>query len=204
VNAWDIDSQLELAMDALRCPPADAGRQHALGRERRRVALCRLLLKSPDLLLLDEPTNHLDAESVAWLERFPQGIQGHRRRRHATIATSSTTRRMDPRARSRIRHPVEGQLFVVARSEAAASGQEEKSESKRRRRCSASSNGSAWRRARGRPKGKARLNAYEQLLNEDTAQKIEQVEIYIPPGPRLGDVGRRGAAGCERGTATCC
>ena len=90
-NAWDLDSRLELAMDALRLPPGDADVTKLSGGERRRVALCRLLLKSPDLLLLDEPTNHLDAESVAWLERFLKDYPGHRRRASRTIATSSTT-----------------------------------------------------------------------------------------------------------------
>jgi energy-coupling factor transporter ATP-binding protein EcfA2 len=121
VNAWDIDSQLELAMDALRCPPPDADVTKLSGGERRRVALCRLLLKSPDLLLLDEPTNHLDAESVAWLERFLKEYKGTV---VAVTARSLFPRQrggMDSRAGSRIRHPLERQLLFLARAETAAS-----------------------------------------------------------------------------------
>ena len=188
VNAWEIDSQLELAMDALRCPPPDADVTTLSGGERRRVALCRLLLKSPDLLLLDEPTNHLDAESVAWLERFLKEYKG-------TVVAVTHDRyfldnvgRMDPRARSRLGHPVEGQLLVLAGSEAAAAVAGREVRSKRQKTLARELE---WIRMSPRArqaKGKARLNAYEQLLNEDTAQKIEQVEIYIPPGPRLGDL----------------
>ena len=117
-NAWDLDSRLELAMDALRLPPPDAEVAKLSGGERRRVALCRLLLQSPDLLLLDEPTNHLDAESVAWLERFLKDYPGHGRRRHARSLFSRQRRRVDPRARSRPRHPVGRELLVLAGAEA--------------------------------------------------------------------------------------
>ena len=122
VNAWDIDSQLELAMDALRCPPPDADVTTLSGGERRRVALCRLLLKSPDLLLLDEPTNHLDAESVAWLERFLKEYKG------TVVAVTHDRYFLDNVAEWILEldrgsgHPVEGQLLVVARAEAAAAG----------------------------------------------------------------------------------
>ncbi len=189
VNAWEIDSKLELAMDALRCPPPDAEVTKLSGGERRRVALCRLLLKSPDLLLLDEPTNHLDAESVAWLERFLKEYKG------TVVAVTHDRYFLDNVAEwileldRGIGHPVEGQLLVLARSEAAAAlaGREIR-ESKRQKTLARELE---WIRMSPRArqaKGKARLNAYEQLLNEDTAQKIEQVEIYIPPGPRLGDI----------------
>ena len=154
-NAWDLDSRLELAMDALRCPPGDADVTTLSGGERRRVALCRLLLQSPDLLLLDEPTNHLDAESVAWLERFLKDYPGHGRRGHARSLLPRQRRRLDPRARSRQRHPVRRQLHRLARAEAGAAGS-----TKRRprpsgsARCSASWTGSACRRGRGRPRAR--------------------------------------------------
>ena len=119
-NAWDLDSHLELAMDALRLPPPDADVTTLSGGERRRVALCRLLLQSPDLLLLDEPTNHLDAESVAWLERFLKDYPGHGRRGHARSLLPRQRGRLDPRARSRQRHPVGRQLLRLAGAEAEA------------------------------------------------------------------------------------
>ena len=154
-NAWDLDSRLELAMDALRLPPPDADVTTLSGGERRRVALCRLLLQSPDLLLLDEPTNHLDAESVAWLERFLKDYPGHGRRRHPRSLLPRQRRRLDSRARSRPRHSLGRQLLLVARAEAAAA------RSRRRRprrggsgRSSASSNGFGCRRARGRPRAR--------------------------------------------------
>ncbi len=202
-NAWEIDSQLELAMDALRCPPPDADVSTLSGGERRRVALCRLLLNSPDLLLLDEPTNHLDAESVAWLERFLKEYKG-------TVVAVTHDRYfldnvagVDPRARSRLRHPVEGNYSSWLDQKQQRLAQEEKSETKRQKTLQRELE---WIRMSPRArqaKGKARLNAYEQLLNEDTAQKIEQVEIYIPPGPRLGDLVVE-ARGLRRATATSC
>ena len=174
-NAWDLDSQLELAMDALRLPPPDADVTTLSGGERRRVALCRLLLQSPDLLLLDEPTNHLDAESVAWLERFLKDYAGHRRRGHARSLLPRQRRRLDPRARSRPRHPVGRQLLVVARAEAepARAGREGRDASGSGR-SSASSSGSACRRARGRRRARRASTPTRSCCNEDTAQKIEQ------------------------------
>ncbi|HEU5257760.1 MAG TPA: energy-dependent translational throttle protein EttA [Vicinamibacterales bacterium] len=188
VNAWDIDSKLELAMDALRCPPADADVSKLSGGERRRVALCRLLLKSPDLLLLDEPTNHLDAESVAWLERFLQEYKG------TVVAVTHDRYFLDNAAEWILELdrgsgiPWKGNYSSWLDQKQQRLAQEEKSESKRQKTLARELE---WIRMAPRArhaKGKARLNAYEQLLNEDTAQKIEQVEIYIPPGPRLGDV----------------
>jgi ATP-binding cassette ChvD family protein len=188
VNAWDIDSQLELAMDALRCPPADAEVTNLSGGERRRVALCRLLLQSPDLLLLDEPTNHLDAESVAWLERFLKEYKG------TVVAVTHDRYFLDNAAEWILELdrgsgiPWKGNYSSWLDQKQQRLAQEEKSETKRQKTLQRELE---WIRMSPRArqsKGKARLNAYEQLLNEDTAQKIEQVEIYIPPGPRLGDI----------------
>src|SRR5690349_2009402 len=187
-NAWDLDSQLEHAMDALRLPPPDADVARLSGGERRRVALCRLLLQSPDLLLLDEPTNHLDAESVAWLERFLKDYAG------TVVAVTHDRYFLDnvagwilelDRGRG---IPWEGNYSSWLEQKQNRLAQEEKAESKRQRTLQRELE---WIRMSPRArqaKGKARLNAYEQLLNEDTNQKLDTVEIYIPPGPRLGDI----------------
>jgi ATP-binding cassette ChvD family protein len=187
-GAWDLDSKLERAMDALRLPPADADVTTLSGGERRRVALCRLLLRSPDLLLLDEPTNHLDAESVAWLEQFLQEYAG------TVVAITHDRYFLDNVAgwileldRTRA-YPWEGNYSSWLEQKQQRLALEEKQESKRQRTLQRELE---WIRmsARARQaKGKARLNAYEQLLAEDTAATIDRVEIYIPPGPRLGDV----------------
>ncbi|MEQ1909174.1 MAG: energy-dependent translational throttle protein EttA [Vicinamibacterales bacterium] len=188
VNAWEIDSQLELAMDALRCPPADSEVTTLSGGERRRVALCRLLLRSPDLLLLDEPTNHLDAESVAWLERFLKEYKG------TVVAVTHDRYFLDNAAEWILELdrgsgiPWKGNYSSWLDQKQQRLAQEEKSETKRQKTLERELD---WIRMSPRArqaKGKARLNAYEQLLNEDTAKKIDQVEIYIPPGPRLGDL----------------
>jgi ATP-binding cassette ChvD family protein len=187
-NAWEIDSQLDLAMDALRCPPPDADVETLSGGERRRVALCRLLLTSPDLLLLDEPTNHLDAESVAWLERFLKEYKG------TVVAVTHDRYFLDNVAEWILELdrgsgiPWKGNYSSWLDQKQQRLAQEEKSETKRQKTLQRELE---WIRMAPRArqaKGKARLNAYEQLLNEDTAQKIDQVEIYIPPGPRLGDL----------------
>jgi ATP-binding cassette ChvD family protein len=187
-NAWDIDSQLELAMDALRCPAPDAEVTKLSGGERRRVALCRLLLKSPDLLLLDEPTNHLDAESVAWLERFLKEYKG------TVVAVTHDRYFLDNAAEWILELdrgsgiPWKGNYSSWLEQKQQRLAQEEKSESKRQKTLERELE---WIRMSPRArqsKGKARLNAYEDLLNADTAQKIDQVEIFIPPGPRLGDL----------------
>jgi ATP-binding cassette ChvD family protein len=188
VNAWEIDSKLELAMDALRCPPPDSEVTRLSGGERRRVALCRLLLKSPDLLLLDEPTNHLDAESVAWLERFLKEYKG------TVVAVTHDRYFLDNVAEWILELdrgsgiPWKGNYSSWLDQKQQRLSLEEKSESKRQKTLARELE---WIRMSPRArqaKGKARLTAYEQLLNEDIAQKLEQVEIYIPPGPRLGDL----------------
>jgi ATP-binding cassette ChvD family protein len=187
-NAWDLDSRLDLAMDALRLPPPDADVKTLSGGERRRVALCRLLLQSPDLLLLDEPTNHLDAESVAWLERFLKDYPG------TVVAVTHDRYFLDnvagwilelDRGRG---IPWEGNYSSWLEQKQNRLALEEKAETRRQRTLERELE---WIRMSPRArqaKGKARLNAYEELLREDTAQKIETAEIYIAPGPRLGDV----------------
>jgi ATP-binding cassette ChvD family protein len=187
-NAWDLDSRLELAMDALRLPPPEADVATLSGGERRRVALCRLLLQSPDLLLLDEPTNHLDAESVAWLERFLKDYPG------TVVAVTHDRYFLDnvagwilelDRGRG---IPWEGNYSSWLEQKQQRLTLEEKAETRRQRTLERELE---WIRMSPRArqaKGKARLNAYEELLREDTAQKIETAEIYIAPGPRLGDV----------------
>ncbi len=187
-GAWDLDSKLEHAMDALRLPPADAAVTTLSGGERRRVALCRLLLQSPDMLLLDEPTNHLDAESVAWLEHFLHEYKG------TVVAITHDRYFLDNAAnwileldRARA-FPWEGNYTGWLGQKQQRLAQEEKSESKRQRTLSRELE---WIRMSPRArqaKGKARLNAYEQMLSEDTVEKLDRVEIYIPPGPRLGNV----------------
>jgi energy-dependent translational throttle protein EttA len=187
-NAWDLDSRLELAMDALRLPPADADVATLSGGERRRVALCRLLLQSPDLLLLDEPTNHLDAESVAWLERFLKDYPG------TVVAVTHDRYFLDNVAGWILEldrgHgiPWEGNYSSWLDQKKQRLAVEEKQETRRQRTLERELE---WIRMSPRArqaKGKARLNKYEQLLAEDTVQKLESVEIYIPPGPRLGDI----------------
>ncbi|HZB26678.1 MAG TPA: energy-dependent translational throttle protein EttA [Vicinamibacterales bacterium] len=187
-NGWDLDSRLELAMDALRLPPPDADVTTLSGGERRRVALCRLLLRSPDLLLLDEPTNHLDAESVAWLERFLKDYPG------TVVAVTHDRYFLDNVAGWILELdrgsgiPWEGNYSSWLAQKQQRLQLEEKQESKRQRTLQRELD---WIRMSPRArqaKGKARLNAYEDLLKEESAQRIEQVEIYIPPGPRLGDL----------------
>ncbi len=187
-NAWDLDSRLELAMDALRLPAPDAEVTTLSGGERRRVALCRLLLQSPDLLLLDEPTNHLDAESVAWLERFLKDYAG------TVVAVTHDRYFLDnvagwilelDRGRG---IPWEGNYSSWLDQKQNRLAQEDKAETRRQKTLERELE---WIRMSPRArqaKGKARLNAYEDLLREESAQKVETAEIYIAPGPRLGDL----------------
>jgi len=185
-NAWDLDSQLEMAMDALRCPPADAPVKVLSGGERRRVALCRLLLKKPDVLLLDEPTNHLDAESVAWLEQ-------HLARYAGTVIAVTHDRYFLDNVAGWILEldrgqgiPWKGNYSSWLEQKRARLAQEEKSESSRQR---ALAHELEWVRkspSARRAKSKARLAAYEAMLNQDAQKRVQEIEIYIPPGPRLG------------------
>ena len=188
VGAWDLDSRVELAMDALRLPPPRAPVTNLSGGERRRVALCRLLLQSPDLLLLDEPTNHLDAETVGWLERHLQQYAG-------TVVAITHDRYFLDNVAGWILEldrgegiPWEGNYSSWLEQKQTRLAVEQKQETKRRRTLARELE---WIRMSPRArqaKGKARLNAYEDLLNQDVTEKMASVEIYIPPGPRLGDV----------------
>jgi ATP-binding cassette ChvD family protein len=187
-NLWDLDRQLEIAMDALRCPPGDADVTRISGGERRRVALCRLLLQQPDLLLLDEPTNHLDAESVAWLERFLKEYQG------TVVAVTHDRYFLDNVAGWILELdrgagiPWEGNYSSWLDQKRTRLAQEEKAESARQKTLERELE---WVRMAPRArqaKGKARLAAYEKMLAEEGQEKIDAIEIYIPPGPRLGNV----------------
>ena len=187
-NAWDLDARVEQAMDALRLPAPDADVSKLSGGERRRVALCRLLLQSPDLLLLDEPTNHLDAESVAWLEHFLHAYAG------TVVAITHDRYFLDNVAgwileldRGKA-YPWEGNYSGWLQQKQQRLALEEKQESKRQRTLQRELEWIRMSPKARQAKGKARLNAYEQLLGEDTTDTLERVEIYIPPGPRLGDV----------------
>src|SRR5213595_843794 len=187
-DAWDLDARLEMAMDALRCPPPETPIKILSGGERRRVALCRLLLKQPDILLLDEPTNHLDAESVAWLEQHLQKYPG------TVIAVTHDRYFLDNVAGWILELdqgrgiPWEGNYSSWLEQKQTRLANAEKSESQRQKTLERELD---WIRMSPRArqaKGKARLNAYEELLRQESAQKIETAEIYIAPGPRLGDV----------------
>ncbi len=187
-DAWNLEATLDRAMDALRLPEADRDVNTLSGGERRRVALCRLLLSSPDLLLLDEPTNHLDAESVFWLERFLENYKG-------TVMAVTHDRYFLDNVAGWILEldrgkglPFEGNYSSWLEQKQARLAQEEKQESARRRTLARELE---WVRASPtarHAKSKARVSAYERLLAEDQNRRIESVEIFIPAGPRLGDV----------------
>ena len=187
-QAWDLDSRLEMAMDALRCPPPDTSVSILSGGEKRRVALCRLLLQKPDILLLDEPTNHLDAESVAWLEHHIQQYAG------TVIAVTHDRYFLDNVAGWILEldrgHgiPWEGNYSSWLEQKRTRLQQEEKTETDRQKTLQRELD---WIRMspKGRhAKGKARINSYEALLSQETEKRSQELEIYIPPGPRLGQV----------------
>lgn len=186
-DAWELDAKLERAMDALNCPDPDASVAHLSGGERRRVALCRLLLQEPDILLLDEPTNHLDAESIQWLEAHLQQYKG------TVIAVTHDRYFLDNVAGWILELdrgegiPWKGNYSSWLDQKTKRLEQEEKSESRRRKTLERELEWVNMTPKARQAKGKARLNAYEKMLNEDSRQKEERLEIYIPNGPRLGN-----------------
>jgi energy-dependent translational throttle protein EttA len=187
-DAWELDSKLERAMDALRCPESDSSIKNLSGGELRRVALCRLLLKEPDILLLDEPTNHLDAESVEWLEMHLKQYKG------TVIAVTHDRYFLDNVAGWILELdrgegiPWQGNYTSWLDQKTKRLAGEEKSESKRRKTLERELEWVRMSPSARRAKGKARLNAYEKMMNEDVKQKEEKLEIFIPNGPRLGNV----------------
>jgi len=186
-DAWNIDSKLERAMDALRCPPEEQIVGTLSGGERRRVALCRLLLQQPDILLLDEPTNHLDAESIDWLEQHLQQYAG-------TVICITHDRYFLDHVAGWILEldrgegiPWKGNYTSWLEQKTLRMAQEEKQASKRRKTLERELEWSRMAPKARHAKGKARLNSYEQLLNQDTKEREEKLEIFIPNGPRLGN-----------------
>ncbi len=188
ISAWDVDQQIEQAMDALRCPPADTLVKIISGGERRRVALCRLLLQKPDILLLDEPTNHLDAESVAWLEQHLHKYEG------TVIAVTHDRYFLDNVARWILELdrgagiPYKGNYTSWMEQKQTRLKIEEKTESARQK---ALARELEWVRSSPKArqaKSKARIQAYEKMVGEEQAKKIQEIEIYIPPGPKLGNL----------------
>ncbi len=186
LNAWDLDSRLEMAMDALRCPPGDTPVSVVSGGERRRVALCRLLLQNPDILLLDEPTNHLDAESVAWLERYLQSFPG------TVIAVTHDRYFLDhvagwilelDRGRG---IPWKGNYSSWLEQKEKRLALEEKADNERRKTLARELEWIHMSPKGRHAKGKARINAYEAMLSHESERLAPDLEIYIPPGPRLG------------------
>jgi ATP-binding cassette ChvD family protein len=188
VDGWNLDTTLDYAMDALRCPPGDSEVTNLSGGERRRVALCRLLLRQPDLLLLDEPTNHLDAESVAWLERhlkdYPGTIVAVTHDRYFLDNVAGWILELD-RGRG---IPYEGNYSGWLDQKRKRLEVEEKQESSRQRTIKQELEWVRMNASARRNKPKARLNAYEALLAQDRNVKLDEVQIHIPAGPRLGDV----------------
>ena len=187
-DGWEVDTKLERAMDALRCPPGDSSVENLSGGEKRRVALCRLLLSNPDILLLDEPTNHLDAESVAWLERYLHDFPG------TVIAVTHDRYFLDNVAGWILELdrgegiPWKGNYSSWLEQKEKRQGSEEKANERRNKTLERELE---WVRMSPRArqgKSKARISAYENLLKEPTAEKLQELQIYIPPGPRLGDV----------------
>lgn len=186
-DAWNLDSKLERAMDALRCPPEDQPVKNLSGGERRRVALCRLLLQKPDILLLDEPTNHLDAESIDWLEQHLQQYEG------TVIAVTHDRYSLDHVAGWILELdrgegiPWKGNYSSWLEQKTKRMEMEEKVASKRRKTLERELDWVRMAPKARQAKGKARLNSYDKLLNEDVKEKEEKLEIFIPNGPRLGN-----------------
>jgi len=187
-DAWDLDSRLEMALDALRCPPGETPVKVLSGGEKRRVALCRLLLQKPDILLLDEPTNHLDAESVAWLEQHLQQYAG------TVIAVTHDRYFLDNVAGWILELdrgegiPWKGNYSSWLEQKQERLRREEKQESERQKTLERELEWIRMAPKARRAKGKARINSYEALLNQQNEQRTRELEIYIPPGPRLGQV----------------
>ncbi len=187
-NGWELDSVLERAMDALRCPDPESSIQHLSGGERRRVALCRLLLQEPDVLLLDEPTNHLDAESIDWLEQHLQQYKG------TVIAVTHDRYFLDNVAGWILELdrgegiPWKGNYSSWLDQKSTRLAMEEKQESKRRKTLERELEWVRMSPKARQAKSKARLSAYDKMLNEDSKQKDDKLEMFIPNGPRLGDV----------------
>jgi sulfate-transporting ATPase len=187
-DAWDLDARLEMAMDALRCPPSDTPVKVLSGGERRRVALCRLLLQKPDILLLDEPTNHLDAESVAWLEQHLQSYAG------TVIAVTHDRYFLDNVAGWILELdrgegiPWKGNYTSWLEQKQERLRHQEKSESERQKTLQRELEWIRMSPKARRAKGKARINAYEALLDQESQKRREDLEIHIPPGPRLGNI----------------
>jgi ATP-binding cassette ChvD family protein len=186
IDAWDLDSRLKMAMDALRCPPEDTPVSVISGGEKRRVALCRLLLQKPDILLLDEPTNHLDAESVGWLEQHLSRFEG------TVIAVTHDRYFLDNVAGWILELdrgegiPWKGNYSSWLEQKQQRLAKEEKSESKRRQTLARELEWINMSPKGRRSKSKARISAYEELLKKDSMQQEQKMEIFIPPGPRLG------------------
>ena len=186
-DAWNMDSKLERALDALRCPPGDWAVTNLSGGERRRVALCRLLLQKPDVLLLDEPTNHLDAESIDWLEQHLQQYEG------TVIAVTHDRYFLDDVSEWILELdrgegiPWKGNYSSWLEQKSLRMAQEEKTESKRRKTLERELEWVRMAPKARQAKGKARLNSYDRLLNEDQKEREQKLEIFIPNGPRLGN-----------------
>jgi ATP-binding cassette ChvD family protein len=188
LDAWELDSRLDLAMDALRCPPADTKVSVLSGGEKRRVALCRLLLQTPDILLLDEPTNHLDAETVGWLEQHLQRYQG------TVIAVTHDRYFLDNVAGWILEldrgHgiPWKGNYTSWLEQKQERLRKEDKTESKRQKTLQRELEWIRMSPKARHAKGQARINSYEKLLGQEAAERESDMEIYIPPGPRLGNI----------------